>query len=197
MKKTSKTHFSMIVLCLMSLLPATAWAHPEIAHATGFAAGFGHPMTGADHMLAMIAVGLWAAQMGGRAIWAVPGAFVGMMLVGGALGISGVYFPQIEEGIVISVLVLGILIAGAFRVPLFASAMLVGVFALFHGNAHGIEMPAAAAAVSYAAGFALATAMLHALGMAAGIAMQKVNTDRMTRFAGCAIALVGIYIAVA
>jgi urease accessory protein len=182
------------VLCLLSL-PASA--HTGVGDTTGFAAGFGHPMGGMDHMLAMIAVGLWAAQMGGRAVWVVPGAFVGMMIVGGALGIAGVQVPFIEQGILVSVLVLGLLIAGAVRLPLAVSSLLVGIFALFHGHAHGVEMPVAIGAVSYGAGFALATAMLHAVGILAGMWVKIFSVEKVARLAGFAITLGGVYLALA
>lgn len=178
------------------LLPFTALAHTGVGHTTGFAAGFAHPLGGADHMLAMVAVGLWAAQMGGRATWAVPGAFVSMMLVGGALGVAGVQIPFIEQGILLSLLVLGLLIAGAVRLPLAISGMLVGLFAIYHGHAHGAEMPMAIGALSYSAGFAFATALLHAAGIASGFGLQKLRFEKLTRYAGGLIALGGIYLAV-
>lgn len=185
-------HLLLATLCAICFLPISAFAHTGVGQTSGFIAGFSHPVGGADHLLAMIAVGLWAAQMGVRAVLAMPGAFVSMMIVGGVLGMSGVHVPYIEEGILISVLVLGVLIAGAFRLPLAISGILVGIFAVFHGHAHGAEMPIAIGAVSYSAGFALATALLHAVGILAGMGLQK----KITRFAGCAIALSGIYLAV-
>lgn len=157
--------------------------------------GFGHPIDGADHLLAMVAVGLWAAQIGGRALWAVPCTFVGVMILGGVLGFTGVPVPFIEEGILVSILILGVLIAGAFRFPLIYSTLVVGFFAVFHGHAHGAEMPATIGAGSYTVGFALATAMLHAAGIGLGMLMQKTNLHTVTRFAGGAVALSGIYLA--
>lgn len=186
----------LTVMCTICMLPISAFAHTGVGHPTGFAAGFGHPVGGADHMLAMIAVGLWAAQMGGRALWAVPGTFVAMMMVGGVLGISGVHIPYIEAGILVSVLVLGVMIAGAFKFPLAVSGVLVGIFAVFHGHAHGAEMPMAIGAVSYSAGFALATALLHAVGILAGTGLQRLNIERLARMAGYGIAFGGIYLAV-
>lgn len=184
---------SLFAICF---LPISAFAHTGVGQTSGFIAGFSHPLGGVDHLLAMIAVGLWAAQMGGRAVLIVPGAFVSMMIVGGVLGMSGIHVPYIEEGILVSVFVLGILIAGAFRLPLVISGILVGVFAVFHGHAHGAEIPIAIGAVSYSASFALATALLHAVGILAGIGLRKLNIEKITRFAGCAIALGGIYLAV-
>lgn len=195
MKQPTKS--LLLVACALCLLPFPAMAHTGIGHTTGFAAGFTHPVSGADHMLAMVAVGLWAAQMGGRAVWAVPAAFVAMMMVGGALGMSGISVPFIEQGILASVLVLGALIAGAFRFPVVLSSILVGIFAVFHGHAHGAEMPVAIGAISYSSGFALATALLHVVGIAAGVGVQKFNNGGIARVAGCAIALGGVYLTVA
>lgn len=195
--KKSSMRLLLTAVCAIGMLPISAFAHPGTDHITGFAAGFGHPVGGADHMLAMIAVGLWAAQMGGRALWAVPGAFVAMMMVGGVLGLSGIHIPYIEAGILVSVLVLGVMIAGAFKFPLAVSGMLVGIFAVFHGHAHGAEMPMAIGAVLYSAGFLLATAILHAVGILAGAGLQKFNIEKLTRMAGYGIAFGGIYLAVA
>jgi urease accessory protein len=122
-------------------VPALAQAHPQIGNSAGFARGLAHPMSGSDHICAMIAVGLWAAQRGDRALWLVPLVFVLAMTIGGILGMAAISLPFVEPGIAASVLVLGILIAAAVRLPLIASVLLVGLFALFHGHAHGSEMP--------------------------------------------------------
>ena len=135
----------------------------------------------------MLAVGLWAAQLGGRAKWAVPAAFVSMMALGGALGMAGVAVPFAEQGIVASVLVLGVLIAAAVRLPPTASMAVVGIFALCHGYAHGAEMPATAAGFSYGLGFVGATALLHACGIGAALAMQQLAETRWLRATGVAI----------
>lgn len=194
--KKSPLHLLLATLCAICLLPVPvpALAHSGIGTATGFSAGFSHPGGGADHLLAMTAVGLWATQAGGRAVWSVPAAFVGMMIIGAALGISGIHVPHIEEGILLSVLILGLLIAGAFRLSLPVSVAIAGFFALFHGYAHGIEMPTATGTVSYIAGFALATVLLHAAGILAGAGLQKLHGEKITRLAGCAITLGGIYL---
>jgi urease accessory protein len=184
-----------ITLVLALVFPGLALAHTGAGEAAGFMHGFGHPIGGADHLLAMVAVGLWAAQIGGRALWAVPCTFVGVMIVGGVLGFTGVPVPFIEEWILVSVLILGFLIAGAFRFPLIYSTLIVGFFAVFHGHAHGAEMPASIGAGSYTVGFALATAMLHVAGIGLGALMQKTNLHTVTRFAGGAVALSGIYMA--
>jgi urease accessory protein len=175
----------------------TVLAHTNAGETTGLMHGMSHPVGGADHLLAMLAVGLWAVQTGGRAVWIVPAAFVMVMILGGVLGFSGIAIPFIEEGILVSVLVLGTLIAGAFKFPIVISTMVVGVFAIFHGHAHGTEMPLAMGAFSYSIGFALATAMLHVMGMAAGFWLQKLNLEMLNRVMGGAIALSGIYLAVA
>ncbi len=171
-----KNHFDflhlfgpVLSLSLVFLLPSLAQAHPGIpGHTHGFDNGLFHPLTGLDHICAMIAVGLWAAQRGGRALWLVPLTFVSVMAFGGALGMSGIALPFVETGIVASVLILGVLIAAAVRLPLMASAAMVGLFALFHGFAHGAEMPDTASGLVYGIGFIAATAILHLCGIGLG-----------------------------
>ncbi len=184
------------IMVMFFFLPGLALAHTGVGETTGFMHGIGHPVGGADHLLAMVAVGLWAAQIGGRALWVVPCTFVGVMIFGGVLGFSGVSLPFIEEGILISVLILGVLIAGAFKLPLAFSALIVGFFAIFHGYAHGAEMPLLITAASYTLGFALATAALHLAGIGLGLLMPKINLPAANRFAGGAIALSGVYLAI-
>jgi urease accessory protein len=173
-----------------------ALAHTGLEHAVSFASGFKHPWTGLDHMLAMLAVGLWAGLSGGRALWAWPLAFVGVMLAGGALGIAGVSVPMVEPGILASVIVLGLLVLTAAHLPVVLGVALVAVFALLHGHAHGTELPAHAAAATYAAGFALATALLHGLGL--GVAtLCRGDTGRLVvRGAGAVVAVAGMALAV-
>jgi urease accessory protein len=184
------------LLFLLLLLPGMALAHTGAGETTGFAHGFGHPTGGADHLLAMVAVGLWAAQIGKRALWLVPSTFVGVMMLGGMLGFAGISLPLVETGIVTSVLILGVLIAGAVKLPLAYSALIVGFFAIFHGYAHGAEMPAALGAASYTLGFAFATGMLHLAGMGIGLLLWKTSLQVAGRFAGGAIALSGVYLAI-
>ncbi len=184
------------IMIMLFFLPGMALAHTGVGDTTGFMHGVGHPVGGADHLLAMIAVGIWAAQVGGRALWVVPCTFVGVMIVGGVLGFSGVPLLFIEEGILLSVLILGVLIAGAFKLPLIYSALIVGSFAIFHGFAHGAEMPVAITAASYTAGFALATATLHLAGVGLSIYMSRINLPAVSRFAGGAIAFSGVYLAI-
>ena len=142
----------------------------------------------------MIAVGLWAAQMGGRSLWAVPLTFVSVMALGGALGTAGFQIPFVEKGIIISVLTLGVLIAASARLALAPSIILVGLFAIFHGHAHGAEMPPTASGLEYGIGFIFATAMLHLCGIGIGIGIQRLASTSFVRFAGVAIALCGAYL---
>lgn len=169
-----------------------AFGHTFGAHGAGFGAGMAHPFTGLDHMLAMVAVGLWAAQLGGRARWAVPLAFMGAMTVGAGLALAGIGLPMVETGIASSVLVLGLLIALAARLPVVASAILVGVFAVFHGHAHGTELPLAASEALYAAGFLLATGALHLFGLGLGARMHRLFLPTRLRALGGGIAAAGL-----
>ncbi len=177
---------SLLVLSALLLLPNLASAHilPGTSH--GFSEGLLHPLTGMDHMLAMLAVGLWAASYRGRAVWMIPASFVGMMLLGGFLGVSGAFMPGSELVIAASVLVLGALVASAQQFKPSVGMMIVGLFALFHGYAHGHEMPAAASAVPFSAGFLISTVALHAAGVAIGLGTKK--QPSAVRIAGLAIA---------
>jgi len=157
----------------MWLAAQSAQAHFINAQGAGFAAGAAHPFLGLDHLAAMFAVGLWSAQLGGKALWRVPATFVVMMAVGAGLAYGGVGLPSAETGIAASLLVLGLLIAAAARLPEAAGMMLVGVFALFHGHVHGAELPEAAEPVSYALGFLMSTATLHALGLLSGLTLRS------------------------
>jgi urease accessory protein len=165
---------------VLILFPALAWAHP------GHVAGFLHPFTGLDHLLAMVSVGLWAAQLGGRWRWAVPLAFVGSMALGGALGFAGLHLHFVEPMIAASVLVLGL--AVSLRVKMkWPALVLVGAFAVFHGVAHGAEMPPEASKLVYAVGFIAATALLHAIGVLGGALPRA-------RWAGVPVALAGLWL---
>jgi urease accessory protein len=185
----------------LGVLTVAALASSAQAHAghgaESLGSGFGHPLTGLDHVLAMIAVGLWAVQQGGRRVWLLPLCFVAVMIGGAALGATGVGLPFAEGGIAMSVLVLGALVAGCVRLPAVAGALLVGAFALFHGHAHGAEMPAGAGAVGYATGFLAATALLHAAGLGLGLALQRGSTaPRLARTLGAATAVAGLLLLV-
>ena len=179
------------------LAPSLAYAHVGVGETSGFLHGLAHPVTGLDHIAAMVAVGLWAAQRGGRAVWVVPVTFVTIMSVGGLLGAAGVPVSFVEPGIIASVLVLGVLIAAAVRLPLVASSLLVGLFAIFHGHAHGVEMPESVSGLAYGVGFVLATGLLHGLGIGLGLLAQKLASPRAIRNAGGAITAIGVYLCVA
>ena len=170
-------------------------AGPAFAHsghtAVGFASGFMHPLSGWDHVAAMIAVGLWASTIGGRAIWLLPVVFPVLLTVGGAAGMAGVPLPAVEIGIALSVLVLGLLVAYGARPPSWLAALLVGGFAIFHGHAHGTELPSAAAPVVYAAGFVAATILLHLTGIAVGRPVSRPWAGAAIRTGGGVIALAG------
>lgn len=154
----------------------------------GLLAGVKHPLTGLDHLVAMIAVGLWAGQMGGKARWRVPCAFVALMLVGGALGIAGVPLPFVESGIVASVFVLGLLVAAAVHWRPLASVALVGVFAVFHGHAHATEVVAGISGLDFVAGFAVTTVALHGVGLLLAAALERLERPALLRFAGALVA---------
>jgi urease accessory protein len=181
------------------LAAVAAWIGPAHAHVMqgdvpgGLIAGFLHPILGFDHVVAMVAVGLWGAQLGRPAIYVLPITFPLVMAVGGVLGVMGVPIPGIETGIAASALVLGAMIAFAARPPLGVTALIVALFAIFHGYAHGAELPAAANAVSYAFGFVVATGLLHAIGILIGTVRALPGGAQALRVGGAAIALVGVY----
>jgi urease accessory protein len=188
-----KSPYSLVLLglCAYAAAMPMAEAHTFGAQGAGPAEGFAHPFLGLDHLLAMIAVGLWAAQLGGRARWFAPAAFVGVMAVSAWLGSSAPALPMLEPAIAGSVLVLGLLVAFAVRLPTRASVGLVGLLAFFHGFAHGMELPDAAAPALYALGFLASTAMLHGIGLALGLSMRGAT---LLRLGGSMIALTGLYL---
>jgi urease accessory protein len=181
------------------LVAGSAMAHPGHADSMmttsmSFGSGFSHPFSGLDHLLAMLAVGLWAAQSRRSAMWVLPLAFPLVMIAGALLAFAGLAIPVAETGIAASVAVLGLLIAFAVRMPLWASVGMVSLFALFHGYAHGSELPHGSSALMYGLGFVLATAMLHAAGLGIGLVAGKQMADRMVRVGGFGIAAVGAYL---
>lgn len=190
----SPTFRASLFLLPFLLLPSLAQAHPGHGTATAFAGGFAHPLSGLDHLCAMIAVGLWAAQRGGRALWALPLAFVSVMSLGAVLGMGGITVPFAEQGIAASVLILGILIAAAMRLPMIASVSIVGLFAAFHGYAHGAEMPASVSGFNYGVGFIATTMLLHLTGIGLGLAAKKMATEKTLRYTGGALAACGLYL---
>jgi urease accessory protein len=169
---------------------------PALAHpghvGSEFVDGWLHPFFGLDHLLAMVAVGLLAVRQGGPALWMVPGCFLGSMLLGGLAGAAGLPCPHAEYGIMASVLVLGLLVAASRMVPLAAGVGAVAAFAALHGHAHAAEMAQGGSFASYAAGFLLATALLHALGIAAGMTLARGVHERAIRAVGGAIAAAGL-----
>ncbi len=177
------------------LLTATqpALAHEGTGLAGGFVAGFQHPLTGPDHMLAMIAVGLWGAFLGRPLIYLLPMIFPMTMTVGGAAAIAGVPLPPVEIGIALSVVILGAMILGAVRAPIWLACTLVGIFGLFHGYAHGLELPSAADPVGYSAGFVLATGLLHIFGIALGLLRSRPGGDTVVRALGGLIVVAGLW----
>jgi urease accessory protein len=164
---------------------------------SGFVPGFQHPFGGLDHILAMVAVGLWAAQLGGNARWALPLSFVGMMAIGGMVGTAGLSLPWVEPGILISDLILGAVILFSTRLPLPASMGVVGLLAVFHGYAHGAELPQGASALEFAAGFVCSTAFLHGLGLGIAVVMQKFWHESLVKAAGAVIFVSGLGLAIA
>jgi urease accessory protein len=176
---------------LVIAIATPALAHTGVAAPSGFAAGLFHPLLGLDHVLAMAAVGFWAGLVGGRAIWAWPLAFLGLMAGGAWLGLSGMTMQGIEAGIALSVLALGSAVAARLPLGVGAGAAVCGVFALFHGHAHGTELPDRASAATYVLGFMLATVLLHVLGVALGRATPGSSRAWWPRLAGSAIAVAG------
>lgn len=184
-----------LALALLILLPTAALAHTGVGDTSGFLHGFEHPVGGIDHILAMVAVGVFAFVLGGRALWLVPLSFVGIMVVGFLLGVGGVNLPFVELGIALSSVVIGGLAALGRPMPVAAAMALVGVFAVFHGHAHGAEMPEDAGGLLYAGGLIVATALLHAVGVIAamGVARLVGKYGRVVaRVAGGVFALGGI-----
>jgi urease accessory protein len=177
----------------LCLLPAPAAAHIIQGAQGGFGSGFAHPLTGPDHFLAMFAVGLWGAQMGGRPVWTLPVTFPMIMVVGGVIGMLGIPLPGIEIGIALSILALGLAIALAWHPAEWVALVLIGFFALCHGHAHGVELPLSADPADYAIGFVLATGMIHLFGIGVGLALNKPMHGRLSRGLGALIGIGGIY----
>ena len=176
------------------LAPALTLAHVGQGDiANGFVAGFEHPFLGWDHVAAMIAVGLWGAQLGLPAIWALPVTFPLTMAFGGLLGVLGINLPGVEIGIAVSAIALGLMVTLAVRPPLWTAGILVGLFAIFHGYAHGAELPESANALAFAMGFVIATGFLHVTGIIIGLINRWPWGMRSLRTGGAAIAACGLY----
>lgn len=182
----------VIVMLLALLWPTKALAHPQGGETAGLLGGLQHPVSGLDHVLAMVAVGLWGAQLGRPALWLLPVTFPMVMAFGGMVGLMGFALPGIEIGIAVSAIILGVMVGWEVRPPLWVAAAVVGFFAIFHGHAHGTELPAGANALLYSIGFVVATGCLHAAGIGLGF-IHRWPTGKVTlRAAGVAVALAGV-----
>jgi urease accessory protein len=177
----------------MLLWAQIALAHPQAGEAKGFLTGFRHPISGLDHVLAMIAVGLWGAQLGSPAIWLLPVAFPMVMAFGGMLGLMGVPLPGVEYGIAASAILLGAAVMFEIRPPLVLAAILVGFFAIFHGHAHGTELPPGESGLLYSMGFVMATGCLHGVGIMIGVVHRWNWGQLFLRLAGAVVAVGGVF----
>jgi urease accessory protein len=182
-----------LLFALLITLAAPTFAHTEGDPAAGFVSGFLHPIGGWDHVVAMVAVGLWGAFLGRPAVWLLPIVFPLVMAFGGALGVLGVPLPGVEIGIAASAIVLGAMVAVAVKPPLWVAAVIVGAFAIFHGHAHGTELPDAASPVAYSLGFVIATGLLHAAGIGIALVTRWPRGAAVVRACGGAIAAIGVF----
>lgn len=181
-----------LLATVVMLAGSPAWAHEGEGITGGFLSGFFHPILGPDHVIAMVAVGLWGAFLGAPAIWVLPIVFPLVMAVGGMLGVLGVPLPGVEIGIAVSAIALGLAVALAARPPLWVAAVIVGAFAVFHGHAHGTELPDAADPISYSLGFVMATGLLHLLGISFGLLVRWPAGKIAVRATGSLIAVAGV-----
>lgn len=185
---------STVLSIVTAFLSSNAMAHTGVGDTHGFVHGFLHPVSGVDHIMAMFAVGLLAANWGGRALYFLPMSFLVMMTAGGVLGLNAVELPMVELGISASLIVFGLALAFNISLPVIAGMAIIGFFALFHGHAHGSEMPADASGMDYAAGFLLATAILHASGIGLGLLFPRLplsNAARISQACGIVMVLTG------
>ncbi|MBX2805417.1 MAG: HupE/UreJ family protein [Hyphomicrobiales bacterium] len=192
---TAKSLWVLAIGALACLAPETASAHLEDGALGGFQSGFTHPIIGVDHLLAMLAVGIWGAQMGGRNVWTLPVTFPLIMAAGGIIGISGIALPYVELSIALSVFVLGLAIGFAWKAPEWIALLLIAIFAIFHGYAHGVELPQAVDPASYSMGFVVATGAIHLVGIGIGLLLARPWKGQLSRLLGGAIALTGLYFA--
>jgi urease accessory protein len=183
--------FLVLVMCLV--LTPSAHAHVEGGQAVGFVTGLQHPWSGLDHVLAMIAVGLWGAQLGNPALWVLPVTFPMVMSFGAMMGLLGMPLPGIEIGIAVSAIILGGMVLGEVKPKLIIAAIMVGVFAIFHGHAHGTELPPGQSGLLYSMGFVIATGVLHGIGILIGLIHRWPAGKLALRFAGAFIAVMGIF----
>jgi urease accessory protein len=193
MKRPRRQRWAPALAVLLLLWAQDACAHVQMGEAAGFLSGLLHPISGLDHVLAMVAVGLWGAQLGAPALWVLPVAFPLVMALGGMLGLMGVPLPGIEHGIAASALLLGAAVALEVRASLVVTALLVGVFAIFHGHAHGTELPPGQSALLYSMGFVIATGGLHAVGIGIGVVHRWTWGRYLLRVAGAVVAIDGVF----
>jgi urease accessory protein len=182
----------LIFIGLTVTLISPAIAHPSSASAASFSAGVAHPFSGLDHIAVMVAVGLWAALKGDRALWVWPMTFIGVMLLGGVLGMAHVALPFVEPGILVSVVALGLAVALAIDLPIIVGAAIIGIFALLHGHAHGTEVAGTINGIEYMAGFAVATATLHALGISLALDAHCGTARPAIRSVGATCIAIGV-----
>ena len=193
MRRHGRSLLPLALLLAVALLAAPAWAHEQQGQAVGFVTGLLHPVSGLDHVLAMVAVGLWGAQLGAPAIWLLPITFPLVMAMGAMLGFLGVPVPGIEYGVAASGILLGAMVMLEVRPPLAGAALLVGFFAIFHGHAHGTELPPGQSALLYSMGFVMATGGLHAAGIGIGTIHRWAPGRRLLRAAGAIVAAGGVF----
>lgn len=190
-----KRSFLRLTILALCLVPSAALAHTGIGATSGFMHGFMHPLGGLDHLLAMVLVGIFAYQLGGRALWLVPLTFIAVMALGGFLGVADIPVPFVEIGIALSVIVLGAIVAFGIKAPVAVAMGIAGLFAIFHGHAHGTEMPMDASGALYGAGFIMATALLHAVGIGMGMLigmMSQTFGKTVYRVAGGVASVAGL-----
>jgi len=190
MNRDNLTRSLMTILLLVAMQPLAA--HTTGGAIGGLGSGLGHPFIGVDHLLAMLAVGMWAYQLGGSSVWKIPLAFVVTLLAGAGIGLAGLSLPFIEPMIAASVMVFGLLIAMRYRVAPVLACLMVALFALFHGYAHGIEMPLATSPLTYVAGFSIATIGLHGLGVMLAYVIHRTTHTMLLRVGGMGLASTGL-----
>ena len=191
--KGSPSLISLLLPMAVLICPAIAWAHVGSGEAGGFLTGLQHPVSGLDHVLAMIAVGLWGAQLGSPALWMLPVAFPMMMAFGGMFGLMGLPLPGVEVGIAVSAVVLGFMVLTEARAQLVIALVVVAFFAIFHGHAHGTELPEGQSGLLYSMGFVIATGCLHGVGITIGL-VHRWDTGRIAmRVAGAIVLVAGLY----